>query len=149
MVVRMVHNVTLAIRIAILHEDFMSDDSDPPKSLDSDPPESDPPEREITGIHSIPHEMRPWARSQSKKLRKVEKHFEDGGMVAELHSDWTAVKKGVGFFKWFAPMVGAAVVACIMGIVYLVNHAATQPPPPPRAEEVAREVLKQQAQQPK
>ncbi|HEY1956678.1 MAG TPA: hypothetical protein VGH28_13755 [Polyangiaceae bacterium] len=103
-------------------------------------------ETTMNGVDALPKPMKKWAESQSRRIRKVEKHFERGGMVAELHSDWTAVKKGVGFFKWAAPMVASAIVACIVGIIWLVTHAATQPPPP-NAQDIAREVAKHQAAQ--
>jgi hypothetical protein len=118
-------------------------------SADSDPPDSDDfghEEKTDHGVEDVPKPMRTWARSQSRRMRTVEKQFEKGGMVRDLHEDWNAVKKGVGFFKWFAPMVAAAVIAAITGIIYLVNHAASQPvpQPSPRAEDIAREVVKAQ-----
>jgi hypothetical protein len=119
-------------------------DEDEPKS-DSDPPSEE--EREVTGIHDIPRPMRPWARSQSHKLRKVEKHFEKGGMVHELASDWNAVTKSFNFWIKVGPILGAILVAGIGALMWIIHASvATQPPPPPSAQDVAREVLKQQKQ---
>lgn len=120
----------------------MSSDSDPP----SLPPLSTEDSEPITGIHNVPKPQRAWATSVSRRVRRLEKHFEPEGMVGELHSDWSAVKKGVGFFKWVAPMLASVVVAVIVGIIWLVQHAATQPPPP-NAQDIARELAKHQAQQ--
>jgi hypothetical protein len=99
-------------------------------------------EHTLNGVEALPKPMKQWAESQSRRVRKVEKHFEPGGMVAELHSDWSAIKKFFGVFRWAAPMLASLVVAAIVGVIWLVNHAATQPAPP-SAQDIAREIQKQ------
>jgi len=112
----------------------MSDDRETPESP---VPRSFADDDEITGSYILSPEIKPVAR----RVRKLEKHFEEKGMVYELHSDWTAIKKFVGVFKWLGPMIGGFVVTLVVAIVWLVQHAATQPPPP-SAEQVAHEVEK-------
>jgi hypothetical protein len=111
-------------------------------SDDRNTPESPIPlsyDDDITGNYVLSPEIKALAR----RVRKVEKHFEKGGMVAELHGDWSAIKKFFGVFRWAGPMLASLVIAAIVGVIWLVNHAATQPTPP-SAEQIAREIVKQQ-----
>ncbi len=118
----------------------MSDERDTPESPI---PLSYDDDDDITGSYILSPEIKPLAR----RVRKVEKHFEKGGMVAELHGDWSAIKKFFGVFRWAAPMLASLVVAAIVGVIWLVNHAATQPAPP-SAQDIAREISKQKESSP-
>lgn len=113
------------------HDDRETPESPLPPSLSSY-------DEEITGSFILSPEVKPLAR----RVRRVERHFEPGGMVADIHADWSAIKKGVGFFKWIAPMIASVIVACIVGIIWLINHAASQPAAP-TARDIAHEISQQ------
>ncbi len=122
----------------------------------SDPPLSDDDghAKEVTGIHDVPHALRSWAESQSRKVaetqtkvRKIEKHFEPKGMVFELHSDWSAIIKSFNFWIKVGPILGALVVAGIGALMWIIHASVVPPAPaPPSAQDIAREVVKQAQQ---
>lgn len=110
------------------------------------PPSED--EREVTGIHDIPRELRPWARSQSRKVRELQDHFKDHhsdpnkrGMVAQMSHDVSSV-------KWLItkalPLFLLVLIPAVGALIWTINAAAPKPTPPPSAQDIAREVLKQQ-----
>ncbi len=118
--------------------------------MPSDPPSeefSEPEETTLHGVENMPAPMRSWARSQSVRMRKVEKHFEPRGMVFELHSDWSAITKSFNFWIKVGPILGAVLIAGISALMWLIHSETSQKPP--SAEDVAREVVHQQQEQKK
>lgn len=128
----------------------MSDDrSTPPSPI---PPSFDEQEEHtLNGTEQLPRPMRTWAESQSRRVRKVEKHFEKGGMVFELHSDWSAIVKSFNFWIRVGPILGAILVAGIGALMWIIHAAvAAQSPPPapqPTPEQIARQVARELAKQ--
>ena len=113
----------------------MSDSPLPPLYDDEDEP--------VTGILDVPRGMRPWAESQSRKVRRVASAIDK--LDRKLSSFLTKHETERGIFKSLPTWL--AVLALLASGLAWYAHATAAAPPPLNAQDLAREIFKLQQQQ--
>src|SRR5579884_3444252 len=84
-------------------------------------------ESTLHGVEDVPKPLRKWAESQSRRTRKLEKHFEPDGMVTELRDDMRFVKT---LFTRFFPLSLPFILALLAGIYWLIQVSQPKPAAP-------------------
>lgn len=100
------------------------------------PPSGD--DDEVTGIHDVPHGMRAWAESISRRVRRTESKLD---RFLTKHETERGILKSIP--TWLA--VGALLLTWAGGLVALYVHAQQPPPQQPSAEQIAEKLIKLQA----